>query len=64
MASSRREMSQILKEQIVRLHTEGRNISEIAKITGYNRSTVSKFLKRFATRQSVENNARSGRPKL
>lgn len=57
-------MSPVLKEQIVRLHKEGRNNSEIAEITGYDRSTVSKFLKRFAVRQSVANNARSGRPKL
>lgn len=64
MASNRREMSPVLKEQIVRLHKEGRNNSVIAEITGYDRSTVSKFLKRFAVRQSVANNARSGRPKL
>lgn len=64
MASNRHEMSPVLKEHFVRLHKEGRNNYEIAKITGYDRSTVSKFLKRFAVRQSVANNARSERPKL
>lgn len=64
MASNRREMSPVLKEQIVHLHKEGRNKSEIAEITGYDRSTVSKFLKRFVDRQGVENTARSRRPKL
>lgn len=53
MTSNRREMSPVLKEQIVRLHKEGRNNSEIAEITGYDRSTVSKFLKRFAVRKHV-----------
>ena len=36
---------------------------EIAKITGYDRSIISKFLKRYATRKSIENDPRSGRPK-
>ena len=64
MASNRREMTPVLKEQIVRLNNEGRNKSEIAEITGYDRSTISKFLKRFAERKTVENDSRSGRPKL
>lgn len=48
MASNRREMSPVLTEQSRRLHMEDRNEFEIAEITGYDRSTVSKFLMRFA----------------
>jgi IS30 family transposase len=53
-------MTPVLKEQIVRLNDEGRTNCEIAEITGYDRSTISKFLKRFAERETVEN----GCPKL
>ena len=61
MASNRREITPVLKEQIVRLNNEGRNKSEIAEITGYDRSTISKFLKRFAETKTVEYDCRSGR---
>lgn len=40
MALNRREMSPVLKEQIVCFHKESRNKSKIAKITQYDRSTV------------------------
>ena len=64
MASKRRELTLAIKEQIIRLSNEGRKKVEIAKITGYDPSTISKFLKRFTVRKSVENSTRSGRPKL
>ena len=35
-----------------------------ADILGFDRSTISKFLKRFEERESCENSERSGRPKL
>jgi predicted transcriptional regulator len=37
---------------------------EIGEITGYDRSAISKFLKRFAERKTVEKDSLSGRPKL
>jgi transposase-like protein len=64
MASVRREMTPALKEQIVRLNNEGRTKSDIAEITGYDRSTICKFLERFAERKTVENGSRNGRLKL
>ena len=64
MASVRREMTPALKEHIARLNNEGRTKSEIGEITGYDRSTISKFLKRFAEREIVENDSQNGRPKL
>ena len=42
----------------------GQKKVEIVKITEYDPSIISKFLKRFAVRKLVENNTRSGRPKL
>ena len=64
MASKRQELTLALKEQIIRLSNEGRTKVEIAKIIGYDLSTISKFLKRFTIRKSVENSTRSGRRKL
>ena len=64
MASVRREMTPALKEHIARLNNEGRTKSEIGEITGYDRSTISKFLKRFAERKIVENDSQIGCPKL
>jgi DNA-binding MarR family transcriptional regulator len=52
MVSIRKEITLVLKEQIVRLNNEGRRKNEIAEITGYARSTISKFLKQFAKKEN------------
>jgi DNA-binding MarR family transcriptional regulator len=59
MVSVPQEMTQALKQHIVRLNNEGRTKSEIAEITGYDQSTISRFLKRFAERKTIENDSRS-----
>ena len=51
MALKRRELTLAIKEQIICLSNKGRKNVEIAKITGYNPSTISKFLKRFTVRK-------------
>ena len=56
-------MQDVEKEQVIRLFKEGRRKSEIANVLGFDRSTISKFLKRFEEKESIENNQRSGRPK-
>ena len=60
MASKLQELTLGIKEQIILLSNEGRKKVEIAKITGYDSSTISKFLKQFTVRKSVENSTRSG----
>ena len=63
MGRKSKEMSPEIKRQVLRLHEEGYSKAEIGRITGYNRSTISKFLKNFDDSGSLENRRRSGRPK-
>ena len=42
----------------------GYKAAEISRVLGRSKSTISQFLKRFWSRGSVENQARSGRPKI
>lgn len=64
MEKSRREMTPHEKEQVLRLCKAGRRKVDIGNIVGFSSSTVSKFLKNFQLRGSVENKRRTGRPKL
>ena len=60
MASKLQELTLAIKEQIILLSNEGRKKVEIAKITGYDSSTISKFLKQSMVRKSGDNSTRSG----
>ena len=62
MAKQRKEMTTEQKEIAVRLINDGQSQRKIAKLLGVSQSGISKFVKRFKERESVENIARSGRP--
>ena len=52
------------KQTIVKLNSKGISGRKIAELTGISRATIQKFLKRFEERGHVENQPRSGRPKI
>ena len=62
MAKQRKEMTTEQKEIAVRMINDGQSQRKIAKLFGVSQSGISKFVKRFKERESVENITRSGRP--
>jgi transposase len=52
------------KQMILRLKREGYAHRKIAEIIGRDHSTITKFLKRYDERNSVENKPKTGRKKL
>jgi transposase len=63
MATKRKQMSTPVKDAIISMSLSGYSQREIADILKVSQSGVSKFLKRYTTRGSSENSARSGRPR-
>ena len=57
-------MTDAMKKNIICMIQKGIKQAEICRIFGIGKSTVSKFLKRFRARKTVENKKQSGRPKL
>ena len=60
----KRELSNDVKEMIVTLNLGGLSKNKIGELLGIHRSTVGRVLKKFQERGSVENNRRSGRPRV
>ena len=63
MSRKTKEMSPDKKPQVLQLHQDGFKKTEIGKIIGFSRSTVSKFFKRFDPWENIENKPRTGRPR-
>ena len=57
-------MTDAMKKNIICMIQKGIKQAEICRIFGIGKSSVSKFLKRFRARKTVENKKQSGRPKL
>jgi transposase len=64
MARHNKEMTTETKQMILRLKREGYAHRKIAEIIGRDHSTITKFLKRYDERNSVENKPKTGRKKL
>ena len=64
MARHNKEMTTETKQMILRLKREGYAHKKIAEIIGRDHSTITKFLKRYDERNSVENKPKTGRKKL
>ena len=64
MARHNKEMTTETKQMILRLKREGYAHRKIAEIIGRDHSTITKFLKRYDERNSVENKPTTGRKKL
>ena len=64
MSENRKELSEDLKEVIVKLHCEGKSLSTISKTVGKARSTVQYVVRSYATRGTVKNKQRPGRQKV
>ncbi|XP_047993531.1 uncharacterized protein LOC125231968 [Leguminivora glycinivorella] len=62
--SSHNNIDVVKRSQIIALHEEGRNISEIARETGVNWKTASLWIQRFQMEGSLSHRQRSGRPNL
>ena len=58
MSENRKELSEDLKEVIVKLHCEGKSLSTISKTVGKARSTVQYVVRSYATRGTVKNKQR------
>ena len=63
MGRKSQELTPDAKTLIVSMHKDGLSHQKIANIIGRNRSTVTKFLKRFSDRGNIENRPRIGRPR-
>ena len=50
------------RKLIIRLRKQKKTISDISEMTGFKRSTVGFWVKRYNQKQSLENKFRSGRP--
>jgi len=61
MARHGKQLTPEAKSVIIKLSKQGLSRRKNKEITGYNRRTVSKILKRFAERGNIENLPRSGR---
>lgn len=64
MAKHGNEMSDDTKKVIIQLIESGHRASEISESLNINKSTISKFLKRWRERGNVENRPRKGRPRF
>lgn len=64
MSKKRRELSTDLKERIIILNARGFNNNKVSELLGIHRSTVGRILKKFFQKGSVENDPRSGRPRV
>ena len=64
MARHNKEMTTETKQMILQLKREGYAHRKIAEIIGRDHSTITKFLKRYDERNSVENKPKTGRKKL
>ena len=64
MARHNKEMTTETKQMILRLKREGYAHRKIAEIIGRDHSTITKFLKRYDEKNSVENKPKTGRKKL
>jgi polyribonucleotide nucleotidyltransferase len=64
MARHNKEMTTETKQMILRLKREGYAHRKISEIIGRDHSTITKFLKRYNERNSVENKPKTGRKKL
>ena len=64
MARHNKEMTTETKQMILRLKREGYAHRKIAEIIERDHSTITKFLKRYDERNSVENKPKTGRKKL
>lgn len=62
MGRKGRELILDEKKSIVSLYESGLKSAKVAEILHLTPSTISRFLKRFRNRGSVENKHRSGRP--
>ena len=64
MARHDKEITTEMKQMILRLKREGYAHRNIAEIIGRDHSTITKFLKHYDERNSVENKPKTGRKKL
>ena len=64
MARHNKEMTTETKQMILRLKREGYAHRKIAEIIGRDHSTITKFLKCYDERNSMENKPKTGRKKL
>jgi IS30 family transposase len=64
MARHNKEMTTEMKQMILRLKWEGYANRKIAEIIGRDHSTITKFLKRYDERNSVENEPKTWRKKF
>lgn len=64
MSKKKRELSTDLKERIIILNSKGFNNNKEGELLGIHRSTVGRILKKFFQKGSVENDPRSGRPRV
>ena len=60
----KRELSNDVKEMIVTLNLRSLSKNKIGELLGIHRSTVGRVLKKFQEKGGVENNRRSGRPRV
>ena len=64
MPKKKRELSNDVKEMIVTLNLRVLSKNKIGELLGIHRSTVGRVLKKFQEKGGVENNRRSGRPRV
>ena len=64
MGRKGRELSLDSKKLFVDLYENGHKLSEISKLLSVPYITISNIVKKYRNTGSVENNKRSGRPKL
>lgn len=60
----RREISDSIRELIVKLKSEGKSLAEISKIVGRPRSSVQTVLRNYNNTGTIRNKSRNGRPAL
>ena len=63
MGPKGKELTIATKNSIGQMIGNGMKAAEVCKILELNKSTVSKFLKRYRNGENVENTKRTGRPK-
>ena len=64
MALRGKELSQDLRDLIIKLHKEKNSQREIAKIVGKSRSTIQKIITKFQITGNTKNKIRTGRPSI
>ena len=62
--NTKHNMSNDMRELIIKLYKEKKSLCQIAKIVGKTHSTVQSIVKKFEMTGSVNTLPRSGRPKI